>query len=86
MFFELLHVRQFMPDPFAVIDEFLRGGIVQQNGFTQYHGHFILLQLPGCHTGQKRIFFDIILHMYKINCRANAKRGTYKNTALRANF
>jgi len=43
MFPELLYMRQFMPNPFAVVDKLLRSGVVQQNSFSQHHGHFILL-------------------------------------------
>ena len=52
MLFKLLYMCQFMPYPFTVIDKLLCCGVMQQNGFAQHHGHFILLQLPGCYTGQ----------------------------------
>ena len=48
MLFKLLYMRQFMPNPFTVIDELLCSSIMQQNSAAQHHRHFILLQLPGC--------------------------------------
>lgn len=62
MFLKLPDMRQFMPYPFPVIDEFLHAGIVQQDRPAQHHGHFILFQLARCQPGQERIFFDIIFH------------------------
>ena len=67
MFFKLLYMRQLMPDPFTVIDELLRGSIMQQNSSAQHHSHFILLQLPGRYTCDEGIFFNIIFQVTKLN-------------------
>ena len=78
VFPELLYMGQLMPNPLAVIDKLLARGIVQQNGFAQHHGHFILLQLFGCQPGEERVFFDIVLQFSRILYRRNNANGRVK--------
>lgn len=39
---ELPYMRQFVPQPFLIVEDFRLSSIVQQYGPAQYHRHFIL--------------------------------------------
>ena len=59
---ELAEMNQFMAEPAPVGKKFSAGGIVQVNGPADNDGRTVGPQLPGCHPGYERIFFDMIMH------------------------
>ncbi len=50
---KLFDMRQFVPQPFFIIDDFCAGGIVQEDGAAEDHRHFVLFQLPRSKAGKE---------------------------------